>query len=130
MQKPLIIQNTTQDLLRLSPDEIMYIKSDGNYSQLWLYGHDEPVQLWMSLAAIADSIRVQMQGVARMFVRIGKQHVLNISYIHRIDTKKNALTLWRRGMNEPVILKSISHKALQDLTEGLLNDGKDEPKLH
>ena len=27
MSKPIIIQNTTQDLLRLSPDEIMYIGS-------------------------------------------------------------------------------------------------------
>ncbi len=125
MQKPLIIQNANQDMLLLSPDEIMYIKSDGNYSQLWLYGQDKFVQLWMSLTAIADSIKEQMEGVARIFVRIGKQHVLNINYIHRIDTRKDKLTLWRKGMDEPIVL-SISHKALQKLSAELLNEGKDE----
>lgn len=129
MLKPLIIQNATQDLLRLLPDEIMYIKSDGNYSKLWLYGHEKPVQLWMSLTAIADFIGKQMEGVAQLFVRIGKQHVLNIGYIHRIDTKKNTLTLWRRGMDDPIVL-SISHQALQKLTAELLNNGKDEHRLH
>lgn len=122
MSKPIIIQNTTQDLLRLSPDEIMFIQSDGNYCQLWLYGREEPVQLWISLKAVSGLIDVQMRGLLPMFVRIGKQHVLNISYIHRIDTKKDKLTLWRKGMDMPIVLDGISHKALAALADGLLND--------
>lgn len=125
MQKQLIIHNANQDLLLLSPDEIMYITSDGNYSQLWLYGQDKSVQLWTSLKTIADSINDQMEGVAQIFVRIGKQHVLNVNYIHRIDTKKDSLALWRKGMDGPIVL-SISHQALQKLTAELLKDGKNE----
>lgn len=116
---PLIIQNTTQDMLRLSPDEIMYIQSDGNYCQLWLYGCEAPVQLWVSLKAVSEMIDMQMRGLPSVFVRIGKQHVLNISYIHRIDLKKNLLTMWRKGMDKPVVLDAISHKALSALADGL-----------
>lgn len=97
MQKTLIIQNTTQDLLRLSPDEIMYIKSDGNYSQLWLYGHDDSVQLWMSLTAISDSIKVQMQGVVRMFVRIGKQLARGTGRVGFVAVTKNG---WQMGVSQ------------------------------
>lgn len=94
MSKLIIIQNTTQDLLRLSPDEIMYIQSDGNYCQLWLYGREEPVQLWISLKAVSGLI----------------------------DVKKDKLTLWRKGMDMPIVLDGISHKALSALADGLLND--------
>ena len=122
MSKPIIIQNTTQDLLRLSSDEIMYIQSDGNYCQMWLYEHSDPIQLWVSLKAVSEMIDVQMKGEAPVFVRIGKQHVLNLGYINRIDTKKDTLTLWRKGMETPVILDGISHKALSALADKLLND--------
>lgn len=122
MSKPIIIQNTTQDLLRLSSDEIMYIQSDGNYCQLWLYEHNEPIQLWVSLKAVSEMIDEQMRGEAPMFVRIGKQHVLNLGYINRIDTKKDTVTLWRKGMEAPVVLYGVSHKALSALTDRLLNE--------
>lgn len=122
MSKPIIIQNTTQDLLRLSSDEIMYIQSDGNYCQLWLYEHNEPIQLWVSLKAVSEMIDEQMRGEAPMFVRIGKQHVLNLGYINRIDTKKDTVTLWRKGMEAPVVLYGVSHKALSALTGRLLNE--------
>lgn len=122
MSKPIIIQNTTQDLLRLSSDEIMYIQSDGNYCQLWLYEHNEPIQLWVSLKAVSEMIDEQMRGEAPMFVRIGKQHVLNLGYINRIDTKKDTVTLWRKGMEAPVVLNGVSHKALSALTDRLLKE--------
>lgn len=41
MEKILTTQNTKQDLLLLSPDEILYIKSDGNYCSMLLYGRNE-----------------------------------------------------------------------------------------
>lgn len=40
----------------------------------------------------------------------------------RIDTKKDKLTLWRKGMDMPIVLDGISHKALSALADGLLND--------
>lgn len=122
MDKILTIQNSKQDLLLLSPEEILYIKSDGNYCSMLLYGRTEPIELWENLKNLLETIDSQMRKAFPKLVRIGKQYILNIDYINRIDTKKDTITLWRKGMNEPVVLDGISHKALLALTNALLND--------
>lgn len=114
----LIIQNGGTDMLRLTFDEILYIRSDGNYCVMTLSSGEE-VQLWMNLKAITDTIDEQMREQQVVFVRVGKQYVLNLHYISRIDTKKDELTLWRKELPNKIVLDSISHKALSLLEEGI-----------
>lgn len=128
MDKTIVIQNSSHELLRLRPDEIIYIKSDGNYSDMWLYGRDKAVEIWDSLADLSKLLDDEMRDVYPVFVRTGKQHILNIDYIHRIDTKNDTLTLWRKGMGEPIILRGLSHKALQNLSTGIVEEKEKEKK--
>lgn len=101
------------------PDEIMYIKSDGNYSLMWLYGHDDPIQLWCSLKAVSESFDEQMHAERPILSRIGKQYVLNVDYITSINISKNTLTLWRKGMEKSIVIKDLSHQVLVKLSEKL-----------
>ncbi len=71
------------------------------------------------LKAITELIDQQMRQQEIVFVRVGKQYVLNLHYISRIDTKKDQLSLWRKELSQKIVLDSISHKALQLLEEGL-----------
>ena len=118
LEQLLIIQNGGADLIRLTFDEILYIRSDGNYCVLTLASNEE-IQLWMNLKAVTDLIDQQMRQQQIVFVRVGKQYVLNLHYICRIDTRKDQLTLWRKEMSEKIILDTISHKALTLLEDGI-----------
>lgn len=121
MERLLVIQNGVADLLRLTFDEILYIRSDGDYCTLVL-SNDTEIQLWMNLKKVSEIIDLQMHEVQPVFVRVGKQYVLNIRYIYRIDTKKDQLSLWRKEMGMPVQLGGISHKALVALDGSLENN--------
>ena len=118
MKQLLTIQNGGTELFRLAFDEILYIRSDGNYCVMTLSDGEE-IQLWMNLKAITDLIDQQMRQQQVVFVRVGKQYVLNLHYISRIDTKKNQLTLWRKDLARKTVLGEISHKALSLLEEGI-----------
>lgn len=114
-----MIDNKSDGLIRLSPDEIMYIKSDGNYCLVRLYGCEKSIQIWESLKDMEGLIREQMRAERPRLVRTGKQYVLNIDYISNINTSKDTLSLWRKGMAEPIIIKELSHKALVSLSSAL-----------
>lgn len=119
MEKKLVIDNKSDGLIRVSPNEIMYIKSDGNYCLVRLYGRDKSIQIWESLKNIEGLIKEQMRAERPCLVRTGKQYILNIDYISNINTSKDTLSLWRKEMVEPIIIKELSHKALVNLSNAL-----------
>lgn len=119
MEKLLVIDNKSDGLIRVSPDEIMYIKSDGNYCLAKLYGRDKLIQIWESLKDMESLIKEQMRAERPRLVRTGKQFILNIDYISVINTSKDTLSLWRKGMTESITIKELSHKALASLLAAL-----------
>lgn len=119
MENMLVIDNKSDGLIRVSPNEIMYIKSDGNYCLVRLYGRDKSIQIWESLKNIEGLIKEQMRAERPCLVRTGKQYILNIDYISNINTSKDTLSLWRKEMVEPIIIKELSHKALVNLSNAL-----------
>lgn len=119
MEKLLVIDNKSDGLIRVSPDEIMYIKSDGNYCLAKLYGRDKLIQIWESLKDMESLIKEQMRAERPRLVRTGKQFILNIDYISVINTSKDTLSLWRKGMAESITIKELSHKALASLLAAL-----------
>ena len=105
-------------MMRLAFDEILYIRSDGNYCVMTL-SNGEELQIMDEPKTITELIDQQMRQQEIVFVRVGKQYVLNLHYICRIDTKKDQLSLWRKEIPQKIVLNSISHKALQLLEEGI-----------
>lgn len=91
MGKCLII-STTSDLLRLQYDNIVYITSDGNYSQFLLSGGDLRM-VTIQLGQIERLIENQLGVFGRLFIRIGKSLIINRDYIYYININQQRLEL-------------------------------------
>ena len=82
MKKHLIIP-TSIDLVRIAPDKIVYIASDGNYSTL-VQTDNEMRMLSYQLGQIEKMISSQLGSDGNVFIRIGKSLIINSSYIYYI----------------------------------------------
>ena len=91
MGKCLII-TTTNDLLRLQYDNIVYITSDGNYSQFLLSGGDMRM-VTVQLGQIERLIERQLGVFGRLFIRIGESLIINRDYIYYININQQRLEL-------------------------------------
>ena len=91
MGKCLII-STTNDLLRLQYDNIVYITSDGNYSQFLLSGGDMRM-VTVQLGQVERLIGSQLGIFGRLFIRIGKSLIINRDYIYYININQQRLEL-------------------------------------
>ena len=91
LKKNLIISNTNE-LVRIAPEHIVYISSDGNYSML-AQTDGEMRLLSYQLGQIERMIASQLGSDGNMFIRIGKSLIINSLYIHYINTQKQKLIL-------------------------------------
>lgn len=91
MKRQLII-STSIDLVRIAPERIVYISSDGNYSTL-VQTDGEIRMLSYQLGQIEKMIFSQLGGEGNNFIRIGKSLIINRSFIYYINIPKQKLTL-------------------------------------
>ena len=91
MKKQLVI-STSIDLVRIAPEHIVYIASDGNYSTL-VQTDGEVRMLTFQLGQIERMIADQLGAEGNNFIRIGKSLIINRSYIYYINVTKQKLTL-------------------------------------
>ena len=120
MKKQLII-STSIDLVRIAPDKIVYIASDGNYSTL-VQTDNEVRMLSYQLGQIEKMISTQLGNEGNIFIRIGKSLIINRSYIYYIHVAKQKLVLSDvRSFSHTV---SASKEALKQLKEYLEKEAK------
>ena len=119
MKKHLII-STSNDLVRIAPDRIVYISSDGNYSTLG-QADGEMRLLPFQLEQIGKMIASQLGVEGNIFIRIGKSLIINRSYIYYINVPKQKLVLSDvETVNHSV---TASREALKQLKEFLEKEG-------
>jgi DNA-binding LytR/AlgR family response regulator len=78
--------------VRVSPDRIVYISSDGNYSTLVQTDKTERV-FTVNLGDMLKLIESQLKADAQLFIRIGKSLIINRNYIYCIHPYKQQLIL-------------------------------------
>lgn len=108
----LIISNTTE-LVRVKPERVVYIESDGNYSTMVLHDKTEHV-FSMNLAHCQQLIEKQLGKQAETFIRIGKQLIINREYICKVNVNKQILIMSDMVLNHAFTL-SASKEALKQL---------------
>lgn len=112
MKKQIII-SSTNELVRVLPQRIVYISSDGNYSTMVL--HDKTEHLFtFNLSHFQKIIETQLKEDARTFIRIGKSLIINKEYIYKINMGKQLLVLSDMSLNQAFTL-SASKEALRQL---------------
>ena len=110
--KVLIISNSNE-LVRVRPERVVYVVSDGNYSTMVL--HDQTKLLFtMNLAHCQQLIEEQLGKEAETFIRIGKQLIVNRAYIFKINPTKQQLIMSNMEVNQAIELQA-SKEALKQL---------------
>ena len=116
MKKQLVI-STSIDLVRISPDNIVYIASDGNYSTL-VQTDNEVRMLSYQLGQIEKMISTQLGSDGNIFIRIGKSLIINRSFIYYINIPKQKLILSDvSSFNHTVTASKEALKQLKELIE-------------
>ncbi len=121
--KVLVISNANE-LVRVRPERIVYVVSDGNYSTMVL--HDKTEQVFtMNLAHFQQMIEEQLGKEAMTFIRIGKQLIVNRAYIFKINPNKQQLIMSDMDVNIAFDLQASKEalkqlKALLESQEGKL----------
>ena len=89
--KHIVISKGTE-LLRVPADCLMYVSSDGNYSNV--FTQDGRCRLvCMQLGQIEDLIGEQMGDTDGKFLRVGRSLIINTDYVYLIDVARQQLVL-------------------------------------
>ena len=113
MGSKVIIISNTNELVRVKPERVVYIESDGNYSTMVLHDKTEHV-FTMNLAHCQELLEHQLGTDAEIFIRIGKQLIINRAYIFKINVNKQILMMSDMALSQAFSL-SASKEALKQL---------------
>ena len=108
-----LVISTANELLRVAAAHIIYISSDGNYSNLLMSG-GEIKMVTFQLGHIEEMIHKQLPDMRSHFIRVGKSVIININYLHFINIPRQQLLL-KDGVD--VQSQSASKEALKLLKE-------------
>ena len=121
--------STSSELVRVATDEIVYVRADGNYSDLMLTnGNSRKMTFQLHFF---DEVFQQLQN--NMFVRVGRSLIVNKRFIYVINLTEQQLILSGGDMKEPIVFYgqskkdnpqkiSLAREALRQLKELLENE--------
>lgn len=120
MRKYLII-STANDLVRIVPEKIVYISSDGNYSTL-VQADGDMRMLSFQLGQLEKMLASQLGNDGNSFIRIGKSLIINRNFIYYINVPKQKLVLSDVATVNHTV--TASREALKQLKELIEKEGK------
>ena len=91
MAKRIIISKGAE-LVRVPADCLMYVSSDGNYSNLVTSDGRSRI-VTFQLGQIEDVINDQLGDDGMIFLRLGRSLIINTEYIYLVDVAKQLLIL-------------------------------------
>ena len=110
--------STSTELVRVATDEIVYVRADGNYSDLILTnGKSRKMTFQLHFF---DEVFQQLQN--NMFVRVGRSLIVNKRYIHVINLTEQLLIFSGQQIKGDIKPVNVSREALKQLKELLENE--------
>lgn len=82
-----IILTNANEVVRVSPERIAYISSDGNYSSMMLIDNEKHV-FSFNLSAFEKILKQQLDNEAQTLIRLGKRLIINSRHIYYINISK------------------------------------------
>ena len=121
--------STSTELVRVATDEIVYVRADGNYSDLVLTNGQRRKMTFQ--LHFFDEVFQQLQN--NMFVRVGRSLIVNKRYIYVINLTEQQLILSGGDLKEPIVFYgqskadnpqniSLAREGLRQLKELLENE--------
>lgn len=84
--------NSRDELLRIDINKIVFFEADGNYTNIILVNQLKGV-VCMNLARMQQVLSEKLKEQATIFARIGKKHIVNLSYVYQINVLRQRLVL-------------------------------------
>ena len=110
--------STSTELVRVATDEIVYVRADGNYSDLVLT-NGKSRKMTFQLHYF-DEVFQQLQN--NMFARVGRSLIVNKRYIHVINLTEQLLIFSGQQIKGEIKPVNVSREALKQLKELLENE--------
>ncbi|MBO5615172.1 MAG: LytTR family transcriptional regulator DNA-binding domain-containing protein [Prevotella sp.] len=105
--------STSNELVRVATDEIVYVRADGNYSDLMLT-NGRSRKMTFQLHFFDETFK-QLRN--NMFVRVGRSLIVNKRYIHVINLTEQVLLFSGQALHGEIKPVRISRDALKQLKE-------------
>ncbi len=110
--------STSTELVRVATDEIIFVRADGNYSDIVLTnGKSRKMTFQLHFF---DEVFQQLQN--NMFVRVGRSLIVNKRYIHVINLTDQMLVFSGQQIKCDIKPINVSCDALKQLKELLENE--------
>lgn len=109
---------TNSEIVRIPTDEIVFVKGDGNYSNIYLCNGKEE-SIMSQLHVVMDKLT---QTAGSPFYRVGKSFIVNKNFIFKVNPGLQKLLLSSSKLGKDIQLK-ISKEALKDLKVHLEKEG-------
>lgn len=110
--------STSTELVRVATDEIVYVRADGNYSDLVLTnGKSRKMTFQLHFF---DEVFQQLQN--NIFTRVGRSLIVNKRYIHVINLSEQILIFSGQQIKCDIQPVNVSREALRQLKELLENE--------
>ena len=122
MLKKYLIISTSTDLVRIAPDKIVFISSDGNYCNL-VQTDNETRMLSFQLGQVENMIQHQLGTEGNLFIHIGRGLIINRNYIYYINIQSQKLIL--SDMTRFTHTVSASKEALKQLKDLIEKEAKE-----
>ena len=105
--------STSTELVRVATDEIVYVRADGNYSDL-MFTSGKVRKMTFQLHYF-DEVFQQLHN--NMFVRVGRSMIVNKRYIHVINLTEQMLLFAGQPIKADIAPVRLSRDALKQLKE-------------
>lgn len=84
--------NSRDEFFRVDITKIVYFESDGNYTNIML-SNKLKATVCMNLAQMQPILSESLREAAGIFARIGKRHIINLTYVYHIAILRQMLVL-------------------------------------
>ena len=113
--------STSTELVRVATDEIVFVRADGNYSDLMLTnGKSRSMTFQLHFF---DEVFQQLKN--NMFVRVGRSLIVNKRYIHVINLTEQLLVFSGQQITGELKPLRVSREALKQLKTVMENEKED-----
>ncbi|MBQ7634047.1 MAG: LytTR family transcriptional regulator DNA-binding domain-containing protein [Bacteroidaceae bacterium] len=109
--------NSRDELFRMDVAKIVYFEADGNYTN-FVMSDKVKGAVCMNLGEMQKQLTECLQEAAQTFARIGKRHIVNLTYVYHISLARQRLVLSDGEVFAYPL--SISKEALKALKEMLV----------
>ena len=112
--KKYLLLNSRDELFRMEISTIVYFEAEGNYTNFVLSDKVKG-SVCMNLSEMQKILSDSLKESANIFARVGKRHIINLTYVYQISVLRQKLVLSDGEVFAYVL--NISKDALKALKE-------------